>query len=137
MIDPRVPRFEPGSGGSCATCTQNSVRAHLLPGRSPLNGLLAPNGEGRSDSTSNGGALDPIANGSTPSLNLRSEESKERIEQALHKLKPRDQQLVQLLFFEKKSIREAAEILSLDESTVRYHLPLILECLRDDLQGLQ
>ncbi len=52
-------------------------------------------------------------------LERRDEEEKERLYKAIEQLTPRQQEMVRLFYFEKKSQREIAEILGIDYRTVQ------------------
>ncbi len=52
-------------------------------------------------------------------LERRDEEEKERLYKAIEQLTPRQQEMVRLFYFEKKSQREIAEILDIDYRTVQ------------------
>jgi RNA polymerase sigma-70 factor (ECF subfamily) len=81
---------------------------------------------------------DPPGRDQTPSENVRRQEQRTLIQQALHKLsEPDDWEIVRLRFFEELSFAEIGKRLGRDESTVRYHLQRILEYLGEELKGLQ
>jgi RNA polymerase sigma-70 factor (ECF subfamily) len=80
----------------------------------------------------------PCSRDLTPSENLRWEEQRSLVRQALGKLPdPGDGEIVRLRFFEGLSFPEIGKRLGCDESTVRYHLQRILEFLGRELKGLQ
>jgi RNA polymerase sigma factor (sigma-70 family) len=89
-----------------------------------------------SDSTGNG-AVDPPANISTPSTNLRREEQRDRIARALSRLSEVARKIVEMHLFKKRSFAEVGRRLHLDESTVRYHFHRSVERLGQHLKDLQ
>lgn len=89
------------------------------------------------DSSSPGDTRQPTADDSTPSTQLRREEVRTLVQQALATLAERDRRIVQLVVFDNLSFRQAAEQLGLDESTVRYHFNRILKRLGANLGSLK
>jgi RNA polymerase sigma factor (sigma-70 family) len=79
--------------------------------------------------------FEPIADLSSVSAKLRREEDQARIEHVLSKLDdPADRELLQLCFFEKRSIRQIAKDRGVSPHTIGSRLKSILERLAQDLR---
>jgi RNA polymerase sigma-70 factor, ECF subfamily len=96
-------------------------RRKMPPGTVRLDGARA------GDSTGHVGTTELAADASTPSANLRAEECRDRIGEALARLAdPKDREIVRLQFFEGLSLTRIAERLglTLDEVRGRFHASL-------------
>ncbi len=84
-----------------------------------------------SDCSSDAIANALIGHGSTPSQHLHIEELKAKLHQALSELSETDQEILLMRHFEGRSYAEIAELLELEESTLRQRFGRALLRLRD------
>jgi RNA polymerase sigma factor (sigma-70 family) len=83
-------------------------------------------------------AAEPPAPDPTPSHGVRFEEQQTQIERALEQLAdPVDRRVVDLVFYQDRSLRQAAGELGLTYDQVRYRLDKVLARLGDRLKALQ
>jgi RNA polymerase sigma factor (sigma-70 family) len=116
---------------------RNDRRFAAAQRRRPQRGTVSVDAGLTDDSADGHCGCEVAAEGSTPSANLRREEERDLVHQALAQLDPADRQIVHLKFFAGRSFRQIGEQLRLDESTVRYRFQRILGRLGRELKGLQ
>ncbi|MFO0921386.1 MAG: sigma-70 family RNA polymerase sigma factor [Pirellulales bacterium] len=84
-----------------------------------------------SDCSSDAIARAIVGQGSTPSQHLRTEELKTKLHQALGELSETDQEILLMRHFEGRAYSEIAELLELEEATLRQRFGRALLRLRD------
>jgi RNA polymerase sigma factor (sigma-70 family) len=112
----------------------NQIRHENAQRRKPTAGLVSLMDHVPEDSRP---GLDPAATDPTPSENVREQEGRFLLEQALEKLTDSsDREVVRLRFFEGLSFTQIGERLGRDESTIRSRLPRVLDFLGTELKAI-
>jgi RNA polymerase sigma factor (sigma-70 family) len=118
--------FRAWLGRTLRNVSSNDRRARVATRRKPPSGTVSLDANRPGDSTGNPG-LDPPADGSTPSANLRAQERNSAIHEALTRFTDvKDREIVRLRFFEEMSLAQIAKRLqvSYDEVRERFHKSL-------------
>ncbi|MFI5461520.1 MAG: RNA polymerase sigma factor [Isosphaerales bacterium] len=111
---------------------ERTQRRHAPPGTVSLSALR------QGDSTDGQPAFEPIADGSSVSAHLRREEQQALIQRVLDDLDdPQDRELIQLHFFQGRSMRSIAAERGVSAGTIGERIQDILDRLGRDLKDLQ